>query len=468
MGCKEYQRFKTLVMNKSFFCELRNVVSIVPDDEKDLWIKNLYFARGTKRAWKKYDTQCTKGYIEKLVGSDHDTEDNQEEEEECKAEDAIDITESQANDLDSEIDGNEIDDSGDFSEYIANEEIILNPHHSNSLIYAKTRKSEPSKTLECYWVFPAQHEHRQSIMHIETKDYSLVCTEDEYLNDTIIDFQLKYTYDSWPCRLKEKVYIFTSFFWKKLMKIRKHNPDPQDIKQMFRWSKRIKSLFDTQYIIIPKCDHNHWELVIVAYPGKVLKRYLKSNNDFNGYHDPDDVARPCITILDSLLGRSKSSEFAVIRKWLNLEAKQYIQRMRDNEGNSNNKQEEDDDIDQIFSAKTITGYIVKVPRQPNGHDCGCFLLRNVLQFGIDEGFKDTSNKKNINLADWYDAKEDGVGYRQDIASNLARLIKEQKAINTKLRLQHTNRKKQMVREQIQKRKRMEMEKNANNFQGYEP
>eukprot|EP01083_Nonionella_stella_P173362 597768_1 len=155
-------------------------------------------------------------------------------------------------------------------------------------------------------------------------------------------------------------------------------------------------------------------------------------------------------------------------KWSNLEAKQYIQRMRDNEGNSNNKQEEDDDIDQIFSAKTITGYIVKVPRQPNGHDCGCFLLRNVLQFGIDEGFKDTSNKKNINLADWYDAKEDGVGYRQDIASNLARLIKEQKAINSKLRLQHTNRKKQMVREQIQKRKRMEMEKNANNFQGYEP
>eukprot|EP01083_Nonionella_stella_P154691 498764_1 len=110
------------------------------------------------------------------------------------------------------------------------------------------------------------------------------------------------------------------------MKIRKHNPDPEDIKRMFRWSKHLKSLFDKQYIIIPKCEHNHWELVIVANPGKVLKRYL--NNDFNEYYDTDDVARPCIAILDSLLGKSKSSEFAVICKWLNLEAKKYIQRMR--------------------------------------------------------------------------------------------------------------------------------------------
>eukprot|EP01083_Nonionella_stella_P288097 980541_1 len=95
MGCKEYQRFKTLVMNRAFYCELRNVVSIVSDDEKDLCIKNLYFARGIKRVWKRYDTECTRGYIiEKLFGSDHDTEDSQEQEE-CKSEDVIDIIESQ-------------------------------------------------------------------------------------------------------------------------------------------------------------------------------------------------------------------------------------------------------------------------------------------------------------------------------------------------------------------------------------
>ncbi len=126
-------------------------------------------------------------------------------------------------------------------------------------------------------------------MHIETKDYTKVTIADEYLNDTIVDFQLKYTYSSWPAIFKDKVYIFSSFFWKKLVNIGSKNTMNQRLNQILRWTKHIKSLFSKQYIIIPKCEQQHWELVIICNHGKVLQQYLNNNNKNNNNEEKDMI-----------------------------------------------------------------------------------------------------------------------------------------------------------------------------------
>ena len=146
---------------------------------------------------------------------------------------------------------------------------------------------------------------------------------------------------------------------------------------------------------------------------------------------------PCIAVLDSMLGTSKRSEFKIIRKWLNLEAEKLK-----NYGSGN---------DELFSAKTMTGYCVKVPRQPNSHDCGCFLLRNVLQFGYDGGFRDTSTKEAFDLSAWYDS-DDGVNYRKEIAKHLDQLTQEQEAVIKNLRKRMEEKRKELIRQQIRMRK----------------
>lgn len=132
----------------------------------------------------------------------------------------IDITASQELDDAMDVDeGIENETIGNWSEYTANEDILCNPHHSNSMDYAKSRSGKPPDSLECYYVCPAQHEHREVVITIESKDYAKVCSKDEYLNDVLIEFQLKYIYASWPAAFKQTVFVFNSFFWKKLSKL---------------------------------------------------------------------------------------------------------------------------------------------------------------------------------------------------------------------------------------------------------
>ena len=472
IGNKHYNKFKQIVMNKLYCCELRNAVKHTDEHEKRLWLKHISFGRSVKRKWKVLDTQKTEEHIDKLLNpqSSQSDEDNDQidifsEDDNCNEtdddkndKDTIDITadDSLSNSLQLEM--NEIDKK--YQNYVQNSEILSTPHHANSLLYAQNYTTEPYKTLECFWVFPAQHEHRQNINNIESKDYAKVTIDDEYLNDSIIDFQSKYTYSSWPASFKENVYIFTSFFWKKLIKIKDNkNMNKETVKQLFRWTKHIKSIFDKKYLIIPKCENLHWELIIICFAGKVIKQYQmeqsdEDDEDMEEDAEEKDFEQPCIAILDSMNGNRKASDFKLIRKWLNLEA----ENMKKDKSESLN----DDDLveyDEIFTLKTITGYCVKVPRQPNCHDCGCFLLRNLLQFGYDEGFKDTSSKKAFGLSEWYPAM-DGVAYRKEIASILARLIAEQEAFIQQRKDEFKKKKMELARKRMKnKKEKMNKERN---------
>lgn len=55
----------------------------------------------------------------------------------------------------------------------------------------------------------------QGRLSINTEDY--VCLGvDQFLNDKIIDFYLKYLWENLPTEQQEKVHVFSTFFYKRL------------------------------------------------------------------------------------------------------------------------------------------------------------------------------------------------------------------------------------------------------------
>lgn len=111
---------------------------------------------------------------------------------------------------------------------------------------------------------------------INTEDY-MCLGADQYLNDVIIDFYLKYllTEELRPEQTR-RTHIFSTFFYKRLTtmntKIRgqdrelKLTPAQKRHERVKNWTKNV-NLFEKDYIIIPINEQSHWFLAIICFPG---------------------------------------------------------------------------------------------------------------------------------------------------------------------------------------------------------
>ncbi|XP_037933902.1 uncharacterized protein LOC119667612 isoform X2 [Teleopsis dalmanni] len=110
---------------------------------------------------------------------------------------------------------------------------------------------------------------------INTEDYMCLAT-DQYLNDIIIDFYLKWVHNNIiPKEEREKTYIFSTFFYKRLTTlVRSQQQADKDIKQtaaqkrharVQNWTKNV-NLFEKDFIIIPINEQSHWFLAIICFP----------------------------------------------------------------------------------------------------------------------------------------------------------------------------------------------------------
>ncbi|GAA5990210.1 hypothetical protein JCM11641_001818 [Rhodosporidiobolus odoratus] len=103
--------------------------------------------------------------------------------------------------------------------------------------------------------------------------------EDEFLNDTLIEFGLKRAVDklverdaSLPedQRIAPKVHIFNSFFYKQLStKKPPRGPDDHGYSLVKKWTKRV-NIFEKKYIVVPINEHLHWYLAIIVNPAAIL------------------------------------------------------------------------------------------------------------------------------------------------------------------------------------------------------
>ncbi|XP_025270325.1 uncharacterized protein LOC105249552 isoform X2 [Camponotus floridanus] len=124
---------------------------------------------------------------------------------------------------------------------------------------------------------------------INTEDY-LCLAEDQFLNDVIIDFYLKYlTLEILSESDQHRTHVFSSYFYKRLTSphaqaaesIVPITPAAKRHARVQKWTKNV-NIFEKDFIIIPINEHAHWFLAIICFPGlvgKVSTCAMKTNED---------------------------------------------------------------------------------------------------------------------------------------------------------------------------------------------
>lgn len=215
--------------------------------------------------------------------------------------------------------------------------------------------------------------------------------QDGFLNDSLVDFYLKYLMrEVFSPEIREKAFIFSSFFYSKYLKSKGQGMD--------RWTRGV-DIFDKEFLVIPINKDLHWSLIIVVGPGappdgEGSKVGEKRKGDGTGpprkrikikTREPQKksiaVGKPLdstgsqaaqcsskILHFDSLRRTHRSKPiYKDIRNYLNEEWSRVRVRKKGEEPRK-------------FKVSWIPGILVGVPQQKNSYDCGMFLLHFVETF----------------------------------------------------------------------------------------
>ncbi|KAF2585504.1 hypothetical protein F2Q70_00034009, partial [Brassica cretica] len=118
-----------------------------------------------------------------------------------------------------------------------------------------------------------------------------------FINDTIIDFYIKYLKSRIRPEERGRFHFFNCFFFRKLANLDKGSPSSfggrEAYQRVQKWTKNVE-LFEKDYIFIPINFSFHWSLIIICHPGELVSSTVEN---------PSRV--PCILHLDSIKGSHK-------------------------------------------------------------------------------------------------------------------------------------------------------------------
>lgn len=133
-----------------------------------------------------------------------------------------------------------------------------------------TNKSESNdKSVRPILIYPPTGKGGLSI---NTEDYACLAV-DQYLNDVIIDFYLKYVLTEMLTEEQQaKTHIFSTFFYKRLTTMNAKGKKDNKLSAAQKRHERVKNwtkavnLFEKDFIIIPINEQSHWFLAIICFP----------------------------------------------------------------------------------------------------------------------------------------------------------------------------------------------------------
>ncbi|KAJ3256241.1 hypothetical protein HK103_005604 [Boothiomyces macroporosus] len=103
--------------------------------------------------------------------------------------------------------------------------------------------------------------------------------EGEFLNDTVIEFYIRYL-----CEINadnptyQKTHFFNSFFFEQLMSSKDERKFEFAYERIRKWTNRV-DIFEKDYLIIPVNENLHWYLAIVYNPGACLLELKETDMD---------------------------------------------------------------------------------------------------------------------------------------------------------------------------------------------
>ncbi|XP_050210330.1 probable ubiquitin-like-specific protease 2A isoform X2 [Mercurialis annua] len=218
---------------------------------------------------------------------------------------------------------------------------------------------------------------------ITKRDVELLRPE-TFINDTIIDFYIKYLRNKIKPEDQHRFHFFNSFFFRKLADLDK---DPSSVhegraafQRVRKWTKKL-NLFEKDFIFIPVNYSLHWSLIVICHLGEM------------GY-SRDEVSEsalkvPCILHMDSIRGSHRGLK-NLIQSYLCEEWKARHSEILE-------------DVSSKFSSLRFVP--LELPQQENWFDCGLFLLHYVELF-LEDGpinispFKITESSNFLNR-NWF-------------------------------------------------------------------
>lgn len=190
-----------------------------------------------------------------------------------------------------------------------------------------------------------------------------------YLNDSLIDFYIKYLQRCLQAQARspENIpFFYSSFFFKRMIQKK-----PIDYNGVKSWTKDI-DIFRRKYIFVPICDSYHWSLIII------INLHTFEDLMENGSDSMDADKKPKIIYMDSL-DPERGSEFATKIIYY-LSEEYYNRKARDDEFASEPLSQRSKKI-----SKLVKVLKPRVPIQSNEYDCGLYLLQ-CLKLFVSDGY----------------------------------------------------------------------------------
>ncbi|XP_039023453.1 probable ubiquitin-like-specific protease 2B isoform X2 [Hibiscus syriacus] len=222
---------------------------------------------------------------------------------------------------------------------------------------------------------------------ISKRDVDLLEPE-TFINDTIIDFYIKYLKNQIEPEERQRFHFFNSFFFRKLADLDKDPSSISDGRAAFvrvrKWTRKL-DMFGKDYIFIPVNFNLHWSLLVICHPGEVA-----------AFKD-EDLAKsskvPCILHMDSIRGNHAG-------------LKNLVQSYLWEEWKERHKETSEDFSSKFLNLRFVS---LELPQQENSFDCGLFLL-HYLELFLAEAppnfnpFKIIKFSNFLNL-DWFPPTE---------------------------------------------------------------
>ncbi|XP_065881644.1 probable ubiquitin-like-specific protease 2B isoform X2 [Euphorbia lathyris] len=222
---------------------------------------------------------------------------------------------------------------------------------------------------------------------ISKRDFDLLQPE-TFVNDTIIDFYIKYLKSLIPPEERHRFHFFNSFFFRKLADLDKDPSSASDGRAAFlrvhKWTRKV-DIFGKDYVFIPVNFSLHWSLLVICHPGEVA-----------GFKDEDlgkSLRVPCILHMDSIKGTHAG-------------LKNLVQSYLWEEWRARQKDTSDDLSTKFFNLRFVP---LELPQQENSFDCGLFLLHYLELFLVEappnfSPFKINKSSKFLTV-DWFPPAE---------------------------------------------------------------
>ncbi|CAH8384557.1 unnamed protein product [Eruca vesicaria subsp. sativa] len=248
-----------------------------------------------------------------------------------------------------------------------------------------------------------------------------------FINDTIIDFYIKYLKSRILPEERGRFHFFNCFFFRKLANLDKGSPSSfggrEAYQRVQKWTKDV-DLFEKDYIFIPINFSFHWSLIIICHPGELVTSSGKVNslcyylcsfynslkiNDHSAADEVENPSRvPCILHLDSIKGSHKGGLVNIFPSYLGEEWKA-------RQGHTTT------DLSRVSNMQLIS---LVLPQQENSFDCGLFLLHYLELFVTQAPAKFNpsliTRSGKFLTRNWFLAKEASLkrGYILELLYNL--------------------------------------------------